>query len=260
MHERQEVVMKNVTFLAAVVVALGVTAAHANSVNTVTARFDSIINREAVHVKNGSEDLYVWSGLSKFEKLSIDPDETTNPAYYLDTVFSGYCIDLKEEISWDFEGTWQLAPLEEAPIGAGQPAMGTGRADLLRNLWGSYFNDPHNAEFQVAVWELLAETSGDYDVTNENGAFYVKTADDDEVDVSMINTWLDVVTDENYSGQVASVVWAMVSDGTQDFAVLIETGGAPPVIPEPVTMLGLLAGIGGLIHYARKRGGRAPVR
>lgn len=249
--------MRNVTFLAAAIVALAATVAHAN---TVTAEFTDIINREAVHVQNGPQSLYVWAGLSKFEKMSIDPDSELNPAFYLDPVFTGYCIDLKEEIWWDFEGTWQLAPLEDAPVGAGQPAMGAERATLLRRLWGSYFSDPNNAEFQVAVWELLAENPDNgYDVTKDDGSFYVRTADDVEVDVSEINTWLDVVTDDNYSGPVASVVWAMVNDGTQDFAVLIETGGMPP-IPEPLTLTGLLMGIGGLIHYARKRGGRASVR
>jgi len=243
--------MKNVTFLTVAVVALAATAVRAN---TVTATFTDIINREAVHVENGSQSLYVWAGLSKFEKISIDPNEMTNPAFYLEDVFTGYCIDLKEEIWWDFEGTWQVQPLENAPVGAGQPPMGTDRATLLRRLWGSYFSDPNNAEFQVAVWELLAENPANgYDV--KSGDFH---APYDEVDREGINDWLDVVTDVGYSGPVASVMYALVSDGSQDFAVLIETGGQP--IPEPLTLTGLLMGIGGLIHYARKRGGRASVR
>jgi len=249
--------MRNVTFLAAVAVALAATVAHANSVNTVTAKFTTIVNKEAVHVKNGSQSLYVWAGLSKFEKMSISPDSELNPAFYLDDVFTGYCIDLKEEIWWNFVGTWQVAPLEDAPVGAGQPAMGTERATLLRRLWGSYFSDPNNAEFQVAVWELLAEDPANgYDV--KSGSFYAPYAN--EVDRDGINGWLTTVTDDNYSGPAASVMYALVSDGTQDFAVLIETGGQPPVIPEPLTLTGLLMGIGGLIHYARKRGGRALVR
>jgi len=248
--------MRKATFLAAVVVALATTVAHAN---TVTAKFTTMVNEKAVHVKNGSQGLYVWAGLSKFQKMSINPNTEDNPAFYLGDVFTGYCIDLKQEIRWNFEGTWQVQPLEAAPFGAEQPPMGKDRATLLRRLWGSYFSDPNNAEFQVAAWELLAEVPANgYDVTKDDGSFYVRTADDVEVDVSKINTWLDVVTDDNYSGPEASVMYALVSDGTQDFAVLIETGGQP--IPEPLTLTGLLMGIGGLIHYARKRGGRAPVR
>jgi hypothetical protein len=244
--------MRNAAIMAAVVVALAATVAHAN---TVTAKFTTMVNKEAVHVKNGSQGLYVWAGLSKFEKMSINPNTEANPAYYLDDVFSGYCIDLKEEIWWDFVGTWQVQPLEAAPVGAGQPPMGTDRATLLRRLWGSYFTDPNNAEFQVAAWELLAEDPAKgYNV--KNGDFYAPYAN--EVDRDGINGWLTTVADDNYSGPVASVMYALVSDGVQDFAVLIETGGQP--IPEPLTLTGLLMGIGGLIHYARKRGGRASVR
>ena len=73
---------------------------------------------------------------------------------------------------------------------------------------------------------------------------------------------IDKFTATNYSGQETSIMWALTSTATQDFAVLIETGSQPPGpdIPEPVTMFGLLAGIGCLTHYARKRGGRASVR
>ena len=253
--------MKRMTLWMVVVALVAWTgAASAETVNTVEATFTDIVNRKAVHVQNGNE-LYVWAGQSLFKNLGISPNLPSNPAYYLGDWFGGYCIDLHQSITFGYTTTWDLKTLEEAPVGSVPgPGMGTDRAQLLKRLWANYYTDLHNAEFQVAVWEILAETSSVYNVTNMNGSFYATRTN--EVDIDLINDWLDVITATNYSGQETSIMWALTSTATQDFAVLIETGGVGPGpdVPEPVTMFGLLAGIGCLTHYARKRGGRASVR
>lgn len=245
--------MRGTFLVGAVAILLAATVAHANGVYTVDATFTGVANRKAVRLATDDGDRYVWAGLYKFDKGAIAPDSTDNPAHYLDDAFGGYCIDLEQVIWQDYTTTWELKPLEQAPVNPTGNVMGSERATLLRRLWGSYFNDPNSAEFQVAVWELLDEDPGNgYGVTTGDGSFYVRTADDVEVDVSMINDWLDAVSDPAYSGDEASIMWAMTSMQTQDFAVLIEMGGLPP-IPEPLTLAGLLMGIGGLTHYVRRR-------
>lgn len=250
--------MKRTTFvMMAVVLAAWASAA---SANTVKAKFTSILSREAVHVHNGTENLYVWAGQSQFEKIDITPDNESNPAHDLDNPFGGYCVDLNQSITFGYTTTWELRPLEEAPVGAGGgtgSAMGDIRATLLRRLWANYFTDPNYAEFQVAVWEILGEknsaTDG-YDVTD--GTFHAPYSG--EVNRTMINGWLTAITASGYSGAEASIVWALTSTQTQDFAVLIETITVPPGphAPEPVTLFGLLAGVGGLARYVHGRRGR----
>ena len=241
----------------AVVVLIGVLCVSASMANaaSVTATFTGVENEEAVHLRYGSSNLYVWAGLYKFQKLSITPDGTENPAFYMDDVFGGYCIDIDQRISFSQTVTWTLKPLEEAPVNLLHSPMGEDKATLLRRLWGSYFGDPHSAEFQVAVWEVLAEDpANDYDVTS--GRFYATVpynpTFDVEVDRVMINSWLDAITSPTYSGPEASVIWALTNAVSQDFAVLIETGGQPPV-PEPLTVATVLMGCGFAVRYARKR-------
>ncbi|HUU92998.1 MAG TPA: PEP-CTERM sorting domain-containing protein [Phycisphaerae bacterium] len=254
--------MRALCLVGTAAVLLTATVAHANSVYTVEATFSGVENKKAVRLASDSGNLYVWAGLYTFDKGAISPDSTANPAYYLDPVFGGYCIDLAQVISPNYTTTWELKPLEQAPVNPTGIVMGPDRATLLRRLWGSHFNDPNAAEFQVAVWELLAENpSNGYGVTTGDGSFYVRTPDDAEVDVSMINEWLDEVAGADYIGDEASVMWAMTSIATQDFAVLIELADEPggePSIPEPVTLVGLLTGIGCLTRYVRRRG--APAR
>jgi len=215
----------------------------------VTAKFDSVINRRAVHLVKPGPNLYVYAGQYWFEKLGVSPDVAANPAYWLDDEFGGYCIDVNQTISWNHTDTWQIEPLANAPIGQ---AMGAERAELLQRLWGKHFVSGPYAEFQVAVWELLVEDPANgYNVTT--GDFYAPYGN--EVNRTTINDWLLEITDAAYDGPVSNLMYAMTSSSTQDFAVLIETGGQ--MVPEPVTLAGLALGSAGLIGYLRKRKGSA---
>lgn len=249
--------MRGVSFVVTVAVLLAATVAHANSVYTVGATFTGVANKKSVRLATNTGNRHVWAGLYMFDKGAISPDSTDNPGYYLDDVFGGYCIDLEQVIWPNHTTTWELKPLEAAPINPTGSPMRLDRATLLRRLWSSYSDDPNPAEFQVAVWEFLTEdpTNG-YGVGKDDGTFYVRTQDDVEVDVSTINEWLDDVAAPDYIGEEAPIMWAMTSMNTQDFAVLIEMDKPPgedPPIPEPVTAAGLLMGIGCLMRYVRRR-------
>jgi hypothetical protein len=248
--------------VALIAAALGTAdAVRANSTYEINATYTAIVNRDAVHVYDGRQNKthYVWSGLSKFQKNWVDPDTTANPAYHLDEQFSGYCIELMQTIYTGRTYTWQMRALEEAPIGWNGDEtyqMGEDRATLLRRLWGSYAGTGDDPEFQVAVWELLAEDpslSGPFSVTSGEGEFYLTRTN--EVDVGLVNTMLDSIVDPGWSGTPADLQWAMTSQDTQDFAVIIETSGSPPPVPEPTTVAGLVLGSVGLVRYIRRRRG-----
>ncbi|MFO8012579.1 MAG: PEP-CTERM sorting domain-containing protein [Phycisphaerae bacterium] len=243
--------LKGTLWATAALVAMSAATAYGTTYE-VEARFKTVLKKQAVHLVKPAGNMYVYAGLYWFDKVSLSPDNQDNPAWWLESNFGGYCIDINQTINWDYEGTWQIQDLEDAPIGPGgdtSGAMGAARGELLKRLWGKYFESGPYPEFQVAVWELLVEDPANgYNVTNTDHDFY---APYNEVDRTTINTWLAEITADSYTGPVSDLMYAMTSSDTQDFAVLIETGGQ--MIPEPVTLAGLALGVGGLVGYIRKR-------
>lgn len=81
----------------------------------------------------------------------------------------GFCIDLAQPPAPTY-ATFDVVELTEAPnpmfIGS---YMTNAKADLLSELWGRHFSDSMTnqqaAQFQLAVWELVFETSGTYDIS-----------------------------------------------------------------------------------------------
>jgi hypothetical protein len=243
-------IAKNALCVAAALAALSAATVYGNTYE-VEAKFKTVISKQAVHLVTPTSNRYVYAGQYWFDKVGLTPDTEANPAWHLGDEFGGYCIDINQTINWNYQGTWQIQPLDAAPIGLGgdaSGAMGAAKAELLKRLWGNYFETGPYPEFQVAVWELLNETTGTYDVTD--GTFYASRTN--EVDRAQINDWLDQITADVYTGPVSNLMYAMTSANTQDFAVLIETGGGGNV-PEPVTLAGLMLGVGGLVGYVRKR-------
>jgi hypothetical protein len=243
-------IAQKVVCAAAALAALSAATVYGNTYE-VEAKFMTVVNKRATHLVTPGGSRYVYAGQYWFDRVGLTPDAQENPAWWLGDEFGGYCIDINQTINWNYQGTWQIEPLDGAPIGPGGDAggaMGAAKAELLKRLWGNYFESGPYAEFQVAVWELLNETTGTYDVTD--GAFYASRSY--EVDRTTINAWLDEITADAYDGPVAELMYAMTSANTQDFAVLIEMGGGGHV-PEPVTLAGLMLGVGGLVGYIRKR-------
>jgi len=82
----------------------------------------------------------------------------------------GFCIDLSQNPSY-LSATYDVVPLTEAPnptfIGS---AMTVAKADLLQELWGRHFSstmtNQQAAQFQLAVWEIVFETSGIYNISS----------------------------------------------------------------------------------------------
>lgn len=82
----------------------------------------------------------------------------------------GFCLDLSQAPPTT-DTTFDVVPLTDAPsptfIGT---TITTAKADLLQELWGRHYSptmtNQQAAEFQLAVWEIVFETSGVYNIGN----------------------------------------------------------------------------------------------
>jgi hypothetical protein len=95
---------------------------------------------------------------------------TTGSGAYLDNPLLAFCMDLAQPPSY-LSATYEVVPLTEAPNPTliGVP-MTAAKADLLAELWGRHFSatmtNQQAAQFQLAVWEIVFETSGTYDISS----------------------------------------------------------------------------------------------
>jgi hypothetical protein len=99
-----------------------------------------------------------------------DVSAATGSGVYVPDPLYGFCIDLEQNPANTY-ATFDVVPLTEAPnptfIGA---PITTAKADLLRELWGRHYDaistGQQAAQFQLAVWEVVFETSGTYNISN----------------------------------------------------------------------------------------------
>ena len=171
---------------------------------------------------------------------------------------STFCADIKQYASGSFL-RYDIYKPEDAPIGGTQNPMGPTKAADLRKLFDNYSvyglgalpytlgtttygASQTSAAFQASVWEIIYETSA-YDVKKD--AFQISSG---ETWTGLSNYWL------THLGTVDPCLGlrVLVNGDQQDFAIVVPGVGRDP-IPEPVTMAGLMLGIGSVLTYVRKR-------
>jgi len=206
-----------------------------------------------VHLDGGSSVLVTGKYV-----LEVDPD----PATYWgqgknvveqassDNLIDTFCADLEQSALSAFT-TYDVYHPELAPIGGDNSPMGIEKAWDLRRLfdqhWGEADSDNGAAAFQAAVWEIIYEdtdtytydvTDGDLWIEIVNGSGWLTTAND----------WLaGLGTDKPDVG-----LRVLANDDYQDYALVVTDLPADP-IPEPVTLAGLMLGVGSLVGYLRRR-------
>jgi hypothetical protein len=197
----------------------------------------------------------VYCGVYNFLKIS-----GTGEADLIPDGFGAVCVDVGQ---YRRNGTFNIIMPEEAPDQNSYPGgpIGTAKADLLSKLWGMAFDDAwlgnyssqsdinkKNAEaFGFAVWEIVNERSGVYDVAN--GSFMVApTWDGKQLDLGNSNVNQLIMDAVNYTGAKADLRVVTNACG-QDFLVEVEGGE----IPEPGALFMTLAGVFGILTLVRKR-------
>lgn len=151
--------------------------------------------------------------------------------------FQAWCVDIFSRMAsstnYTFTTGAALAPLYTS-------TQITALERLASNNLASVTSNPTNsAAFQLAVWEIVNERSGTYNVSVGSGNFYA-----DSAAAGAANSML------NNLGSAAPTmilsVWKESTYPTQDLAVF-----AP--VPEPQTYAMMLAGLGLMGFVARRR-------
>jgi hypothetical protein len=234
----------------------------ASLASSVKARFTGVVDRKAVHLKDGASSHYVYSGKSKFKVLDkIDDGSMSGELAAMPAVgehFYGYCIDFSETINSGWTRTWTLAPLSAAPV-PGTP-MSARQVGMISYLYDSFAPLGPQAELQLAMWEVLQEDEANPLSILDHDFRAPRTGEYNEVAVQAWLATLNALDDGTFfeqSYQPDQNLFALVHDGTQDFmiGVPLDNPGPPddPAIPEPMTMLSGLMGCGAVARYLRRR-------
>lgn len=174
----------------------------------------------------------------------------------------GFCIEPDQTAS-SHSKLYEVRSLDDGPVGTSWRTgpIGTGRADLLRELWGRFFDtswtDGHYpgaektaaAGFNMAVWELAYETAVD-----GSGLVLDATAGTFRHENNGSRQYADIAN--SYLGQLTGDVsqfadlFILTNADRQDYVV---PGNPDNPVPEPTTVGLLLLGSGMLLHRGRRR-------
>lgn len=221
-------IFKSIFLAIAPLVFLAPTIALANV--TLTLGNMQFANPTTVHIANSSPAVteYVYSGA-----LSATASDTAQS-------FEAWCVDIFQNAYFNWSSSDYVS--ESASI-----YPGTDKSNLLLKLatesLGSVNNSLTSSAFQLAVWEIVNETSGSYSLSD--GTFSASGASDDSI--ALANNWLSklpgVTTHNSYSISV------LHSADYQDFAVFT-------AVPEPGTIALFGLGLLGIATSRRKSGKR----
>jgi hypothetical protein len=152
--------------------------------------------------------------------------------------FMSFCTELREHVSNGNNYCYDVVSLEIAPSSG---PMGAAKADQVRELFGRYYSPAFGsvlsadaaAAMQLAIWEIVFETSGSLGL----GAGSAQFTNDNAAAIALAGTYL------------ASI------DGTgprnNDIVVMSANGVQDQIIPTPGTMA--LLGMGVLAAARRRR-------
>jgi len=186
----------------------------------------------------------------------------------------GYCIDTYQTITNGWPDEWIVVDLASDPTGAATlaPYLGPNHyttlgsdlavaqqkvADLQALFYNHGLTTPtadQAAAMGAAVWEIVNETSGTYNLSLGSFTVTKKTGSTDWV--ATANGWLSPANLELPNGAIPPTLFALVDPVTQDFVIAFEGTGSTQTVPEPFTMLTACLTTCGLGFYIRRRSGK----
>jgi hypothetical protein len=266
--------MKRLVLLLAVLAAFGVIfagSACASTYGTISAGLLSVSPNQTVtfHVFDPTAGHWDYeSTLAGVFNLRREDTPGVNGANaFIPTDFSTHCIDLAQYIYWyPSVNTYTVKDITDAPnpTGLSGGSISAAKADLLQRLFmtnWSYQGQTGGAgqwaaARQLAVWEIVFEQGSTYDVKKgATGTYYTFYADG--VSTNTLDAADQMLgTAVAYQWQPLDIkppVYALVSATYQDQLYAIVGGTLLPPIPEPLTMLGMFLGLGGVGAYIKRR-------
>jgi len=190
---------------------------------------------------------------------SMTANYATGGLNYTDSItgsFVAYCIEPEQPFALSTK-TGGVANYRTYTVDSFSGAQGS----LLQALYSSSFASVHSgdqqAAFQLAVWEIMRETSGSLSLVQNNGNFFVKTAGLTGSQLDTANTVQGLADGylaaaQNYQG-LAQYDLVKLTNGTYQDLVVATPANA---VPEPETYALLLGGLGVIGMVARRRLGR----
>ncbi len=175
-------------------------------------------------------------------------------------IINTFCADVHQYVPSKTEWTtYEVNYPADAPIGDSQPLMESSKANDLKKLFADHAgilettDDLEAAAFELCVWEIIYEREQpSYSVAWDAGSFY---AVDPSTVRDQANAWLQRINNGTAT-EMDERLRILSNECRQDYAITLETGDQPP-IPEPLTMVALSLGVGGLAGYVRRRRGMA---
>lgn len=156
--------------------------------------------------------------------------------------FLAWCLDVQGWLT--SPATYNLAAGTAVYTGAGGAAKVDALERFATALLPSVNTIKESGAFQLALWEIVNESSGSYDL--DSGAFSVASASNGAK--GLAKTWLANLSSGMYSADTMTLsVWRDVKNNTQDLGVFTAA------LPEPGTYALMLAGLGLIAFWGRRR-------
>jgi hypothetical protein len=168
--------------------------------------------------------------------------------------FSAYCIEPNQPFALSFKSDNVTANFKTYTV----DSFTGSQASLLQALYSSSFNSVHSgnqqAAFQLAVWEIMRESSSSLSVTQGAGSFYLQTTGATGTQIGVNASVQALATHylssaESYNGPALYSLTKLTNASYQD--LVVATALAP--VPEPETYALFLAGLGIMGLLARRR-------
>ncbi len=193
------------------------------------------------------------SALTSDEARDAFNHSPTSPIIY------GFCVDVAQYAGAHNQySTFTVADPEGMYIGGSDTTGAAARylssesaaylAEHFSRHWDLVTTRSAAASFAAVAWEIMYEDP--FDLTDPSSQYNLGSGYVQVTDAGLGATWLSELDGTDQGDKV----FALISDDYQDMSVpMFGYGSSSAPIPEPLTVMGLLLGAGGISRYVLRR-------